>query len=324
MLKDEIEIIFIKNKIKDATLLIAYSGGKDSACLLNVISKLKKSYNLIIHVAYVNHNLRDDESDKEEIFIKEQVSRYHAFLHILRINKNYWINHKNRSIEQKARKIRYNYFKRLKIKHKIDFILTAHHFDDRIETTLINLLKGSSDESLVGIPFKRGIIFRPMLNITNAMIKEYIINNNISYFDDSSNSKNIYFRNKIRNILIKDMESIIPHFRSSFKSFYKMIELREEFIKKYLIRIIRTIKISNENNNYIVNKKKFKLLDKYIRTRIIKIIVKKISGKTFYTKGLFDAVVSENKINYANKFISIKESGKTIIIKSNIKPKSNR
>ncbi len=190
----------LKNKAK---ILIAVSGGVDSCVLLHSCKELKSKKKWEIHVAHVDHSLRED-SIIDYKFVKSLCEKYELQFyhkkHIGEIPKS--------DIENWGRKLRYSFFKELDEKNKYDYIFTAHHADDVAETYLMRLIANKEPRSILKYDVSRKI-FRPFLEISKATIFEYAKEFNLQFREDSTNFDSKYLRNKIRN-------DLIPYLRDNF------------------------------------------------------------------------------------------------------------
>ena len=201
---NKIEKIF-KSKtssLRHSKFLIALSGGVDSMVLANLFL----NNNLNFSVAHCNFNLRDKESDDDEKFIFNWSAKNEIECYISKFNTTDYCRKNKFGIQEGARNLRYDWFNELKDLYSFDYIVTAHHLDDQIETYLINSMRGSGLNGLIGITEKTDSLLRPFLKILKNEILVYAKSNKIDFREDSSNSKNDYFRNMIRNL-------IIPHFK---------------------------------------------------------------------------------------------------------------
>ena len=215
-MKHKIEKVF-KEKLqpfKDSNFLIAVSGGVDSM----VLASLFKTHNLKFSVAHCDFKLRADESDADELFVanwsKENNQKYfNASFNIVEYCKNNKVG-----TQEGARNLRYKWFHDLKEIYGFDFIVTAHNLNDQIETYLINSMRGTGLSGLVGIPEKTDKLYRPLLDISKNEISEYAINNNIEFREDSSNSRNDYLRNTIRNSIIPKFEEFDDNVMLKFRT----------------------------------------------------------------------------------------------------------
>ncbi len=193
------EYAFLK---KDRKFVLGVSGGPDSSVMLDVFLKLKQKYSLELIIAHVNYNLRGDDSEKDEEFVRKLARKNGLPIAVLKLKKN----QKKAISEEKLRNIRYTFFEEVRMKHGFDFISVGHTLDDQAETVLMRLIRGSGLKGLRAMQIKNGKIIRPMLNISRKEILEYIKENKLKYRIDKSNNETVFFRNKIRNDLIPQIE----------------------------------------------------------------------------------------------------------------------
>jgi len=197
-------------KTENLNFLLAVSGGIDSMVLADVFAQLKLSF----HVAHANFQLRGVESEQDETFVHEQSKKYLSDTQKIHIRQFHTLEELSKksdtSIQMIARELRYQWFYELLKTHNLDYIVTAHHADDNIETFFLKLFRKSS-QGLAGMNMlSEKQIFRPFLNIFRNEIEEYAQKNNILYREDSSNSKDDYLRNHIRHHLIPFIEKEYP------------------------------------------------------------------------------------------------------------------
>jgi tRNA(Ile)-lysidine synthase len=235
-------------------LLIAVSGGKDSMALADLIEKLGYNY----AVAHCNFCLRDKESDRDENFVQDYFKIKQKNIYTKRFNTLNYSEEKNISIQMSARELRYNWFQELLEANEFDYIITAHHLNDAIETFFINTLRGTGLNGLKGIPEKQGKIVRPLLAFNSEEIAKFITENNIPFVEDSSNREAYYLRNKLRHNVIPILKEINPQLENTFKkqlfvfnqtAAYIEEKLEEDFLKIALIHKDKTrIKCSDISN----------------------------------------------------------------------------
>ena len=213
---NKIEIIFQSkiSSLKHSKFLIALSGGVDSMVLANLFLK----NNLSFSVAHCNFNLRTKESDDDEKFIFDWSTENEIDCYISKFNTTDYCKKNNFGIQEGARNLRYEWFNELKNLHDFDYIVTAHHLDDQIETYLINSMRGSGLNGLIGITEKTESLLRPLLKILKNDILVYAKSNNIDFREDSSNSKNDYFRNMIRNLIIPQFKKFDDNVMLKFQT----------------------------------------------------------------------------------------------------------
>lgn len=207
-------------------LLLAISGGIDSMVLLHLFKQL----NFDISVAHCNFNLRDKESDEDAEFVKSECNRYHIKLFVNHFYTEKYADLHKLSIQVSARQLRYNWFNELLEKEAFDYLLTAHHLDDSIETFLINLTRGTGLEGLTGIPQQNGKIVRPLLIFSREDIESYAQENAIQWREDSSNASNKYLRNKLRHNVIPILKELNPGFSDSFKQTLENLQQAQSMV----------------------------------------------------------------------------------------------
>lgn len=293
----KIKTDLINLKIKNCSILIALSGGKDSMTLLSLLLELKKEFNLKLFVSYINHNLRGDESKKEDDFVTYFTKKINIPLFKYIVPVDFWKKLRNQSTEMAARKIRYDFFNKIIDENKIDYIATAHNLNDKIETFFLQLFRGGGFNSLSSIPLKNKKVIRPLLNITRKEIDDYINNKNIPFIHDFTNDENIYKRNIVRNKLLPVFKKIHPDYEKSFMHVFNFINEELSFLKSSSIKHLKKIIIYKSNNKIILNKNKYSKLPIALQKNIIKIILKQLNHPALPDSILLNKL-SGNKNNY--------------------------
>lgn len=213
---------------KNSTLLVAVSGGKDSMALCSLL----KDTGFIYCVAHCNFSLRGAEADRDEKFVinfckKNNINYFHT-----RFNTLVYAKKKNISIQMAARELRYNWFNKLIAEHNFDYLLTAHHANDNIETFFINLLRGSGINGLKAIVPKHGKIIRPLLFATRVEIDSYIKKHKILFREDSSNKEDKYLRNYLRLHIIPVFKKLNPSFDQTLSNEIEILQQTNFILKK--------------------------------------------------------------------------------------------
>jgi len=205
--------------------LLTVSGGADSIAMLDVFASL--GYDFVI--AHCNFNLRGEESDRDEAYVREMATKYNAPVFVNSFDTEKYAKHHSLSIEMAARDLRYSWFHSLRKEQSCDYIVVAHHMGDVAETMLINMLRGTGLRGLSGISEKAGLVIRPFLSWGRDDILYYLKSKNIDYCNDSTNDTTDYTRNKIRH-------NIIPHFQDINPSFLKtMLENSQRMAEAELL-----------------------------------------------------------------------------------------
>tara|TARA_R110002167_G_scaffold78213_6_gene216664 strand:+ start:23843 stop:25189 length:1347 start_codon:yes stop_codon:yes gene_type:complete len=198
--------------LKDKKLLIAISGGVDSVVLTHLFSEL----NFDISLAHCNFQLREKESDLDEEFVKLLAQKTSNQIFTIQFNTQEFALKNKLSTQIAARELRYNWFQEIIKKNNFDYVLTAHHADDNLETFLINLTRGSGLDGFTGIPKINGNIVRPLLAFSREEILAYAKLNAIDWREDASNATTKYIRNKIRHKILPVLKEINPNLLETF------------------------------------------------------------------------------------------------------------
>lgn len=216
--------------LKGKKLLLAISGGLDSVVLTHLL--YASHYNIAL--AHVNFHLRGVESDADAQFVTLLAQKLNVPIYIQQVDTQQYANEKGVSIQMAARELRYQWFETLLNEKELDYLLTAHHLDDSIETFFINLNRKSGLEGLTGIPETNGNIIRPLLPFSRKEIEHYASENQLTWCEDSSNATLKYERNKIRHQLYPVLENINPDFRKDFGKSMEYLNHANTLIKDYL------------------------------------------------------------------------------------------
>lgn len=212
--------------LKSKKLLLAISGGIDSMVLLDLFWKLDYA----ITVAHCNFQLRGTESDEDAAFLADYCQNNHIPLISKKMDTLAFADNHKISIQQAARELRYEWFYNILETNQLDYILTAHHLDDSVETFFIHLSRGTGLEGLCGIPAINDKIVRPLLLFSRAEIEKYAKENAISWREDSSNASDKYLRNKIRQQLVPILKEINPSFLNSFQNTQNYLQNAQELV----------------------------------------------------------------------------------------------
>ncbi|HEY8689742.1 MAG TPA: tRNA lysidine(34) synthetase TilS [Chitinophagaceae bacterium] len=186
-------------------LLLAVSGGVDSV----VLCELCKQAGFDFVIAHCNFQLREDESGRDEQFVRELAKKYSSEIFVKKFETEKYAEQNKLSIQVAARELRYEWFNSL-IGDEIKYILTAHHANDNIETLLMNFFKGTGINGLQGILPKQANVIRPLLFAKKEEFLEFAKENGLSYVEDSSNASDKYTRNYFRNQLIPSIQKVFP------------------------------------------------------------------------------------------------------------------
>jgi len=212
--------------IKDKKILLAISGGIDSVVLAHLFQNLKFEFAL----AHCNFRLRGKDADDDEQFIKELGQLFNVTVYTKYFNTEKYAKDHKLSIQMAARKLRYDWFDIILKVNQFNYISTAHHLDDNLETFLINFTRGTGLNGLTGIPEINGKIIRPLLPFSKEEIESFATENKIIWQEDKSNAQTKYKRNKIRHQIIPLLKELNPNLLSSFKETTTHLKESQEIV----------------------------------------------------------------------------------------------
>ena len=198
-------------------LVLALSGGIDSMVLADLLLKAKVEF----VAAHCNFHLRGEESDGDEKFVREFAEKHGIQCFVKYFETEKYAAENGISIEMAARDLRYAWFEELRQQLGYDKIVVAHHADDQAETFFINLLRGAGLRGLKGMQPQNGVVIRPLLWASREQIRQYAIENQITWREDHTNAESVYLRNKIRNQLLPAFDELHPEARQGL---YKSLE----------------------------------------------------------------------------------------------------
>ena len=218
---------------RGAKIVVGVSGGPDSVCLLDVLHKLKKKYDLEIIIAHVNYGLRGKDSEKDEALVKKIAEKYSLPIEILKVRK-VGKSEKSESRKRSLRKIRYDFFEKLRKKYKASSIAVGHNLNDQAETVLMRIIRGTGLRGIGAIKFKNNNIIRPLLNIPRKEIVAYLRKNKITYRIDKTNLGTDFTRNKIRNKLLPYLEKKFnPNIQETLYKFSESAAEDYDFMRRF-------------------------------------------------------------------------------------------
>ncbi|OEU58023.1 MAG: tRNA lysidine(34) synthetase TilS [Desulfobacterales bacterium C00003104] len=227
-----------------ALVLAGVSGGPDSVALLHVLASIAHRWSLRLHVACLNHNLRDAAKD-ETRFVADLCERLSIPCEIgSRDVASYQSSH-HMSVQQAARELRYRFFEKTAARYSADKIALGHHCMDNAESVLMNLLRGSGPLGLSGIPPVRDNRYvRPLIDMTPDEILGFLKINSIEYMVDESNKSRKYLRNRIRHELICDLErEYNPNLIRHLHNLSSILREEEDFWEKTVTGIFHDLTV---------------------------------------------------------------------------------
>ena len=244
---------------RENRVLLTISGGIDSMVMAYLFNEWKYDF----AIAHCNFQLRGEEANKDQKLVEETAKKYNAPFYTINFETQKYAEEKKISIQMSARELRYAWFEKIRAEHNFDFIATAHHKDDVIETFLINLARGTGIKGLTGIKPKNRNIIRPMLFANRTEIADFCKEKNIAFREDASNQETYYARNFIRKNIITEFEKIYPTFRNNLIHTSEHLKDTENVLKCEVEKVKKSI-VENQKNEIKINIEKLKKLENNI------------------------------------------------------------
>ena len=268
--------------------LLAVSGGVDSM----VLAYIFKDLGLNFQIAHINYKLRGDDSDLDQRVVQDFCEKNHIKFHLYEVSEK--DQRPENSIQLWARELRYRFFKQIQKQENLEFLVTAHHLNDQLETFIINLSKAAGINGLSGIPANDNNILRPLLDFTKEEIYEFAKEKNIDFREDLSNTKSDYLRNKIRLEIVPKLLETNEYFLENFKKSSSYLNQTKDFVLQKILEIENRITIFNKYHKILSKAKlgkendfvKFEILKKYgfNQEEEISKIFKAKNGSSFFSK----------------------------------------
>ena len=288
----------------DDSIVIGCSTGPDSMALVDMLLKIRDKYNLFLIVAHVNHNIRK-ESYVEQDFIKAYCSDNNIVYEDMIIE-----DYGDDNFHNEARNIRYKFFDNIVHKYNANYLMTAHHGDDLMETILMRIVRGSNLNGYSG--FRKIVemdsykIVRPLIYFTKSELEEYDKENNVTYYVDASNSKDTYTRNRYRKYILPFLKSEDENVHLKFLKFSNTLESANKFIDNYTNK---AIKRCIENDKIVIDL--FKKEDEFIQREILYYYL-----STYYQDDLI--LINDKHIDLITNLIYSKKSNGFIYLPNNV------
>ena len=241
--------------LKGKKLLVAISGGIDSAVLTHLLYNLRFS----ISLAHCNFMLRGKESNKDEQFVVNLGKSLGIPAYTIQFETEKFATENGISTQMAARELRYNWFQEIRKQQHLDYILTAHHKEDVIETFLINLTRGTGLDGLTGISAVNRNIVRPLLPFTRNEILVFAAKNKIQWQEDQSKSSIKYVRNKIRHKVVPILKELNPGLLDTFQHTLENLQGSQHIVNDCIQNVRQKITIVHDEEFHFDIKKIQKL-----------------------------------------------------------------
>ncbi len=313
---------------KNDRVLIGLSGGADSVFLTYLICYLRDIFSLDIATCHINHNLRKEESLRDEDFCRSFSKRLNIPFYSFNFDVSSIAKKEKMTIEEAARYVRYNAFLSLCNEKGFNKIAVAHNLDDLVETLFYRILKGTGVSGLISIPIKKNLenvcIIRPLLFVKKDEILKNLNDNKIEFVFDSSNNDNSFLRNFIRNKVLPLIDSRFFSYKDKIRDLYLILWEEERYWGDILLSYENYIK--REKDRIIIDKSFFKN-DIVIKRRLIRKVINEIDRNLFLPLRIVDGLLFPDekglKILYKSKKIVIYSEYGNLCFKKQIEDYGN-
>ena len=295
-MKQKVKVTIQKNKLiqPNDKLVLAVSGGPDSLAMLDILNDLKTEMKIDFVVAHVNHMIRE-EAEADEKFVEQFCKKINVPFFAKRIDITKIANTKKIGLEEAGREERYKFFDQVMEQTNANKVAIAHNKNDKIETIIMNVLRGSGISGLKGIePIKKQKYIRPLIECERKEIEEYCQQKNLMTRIDKTNFDNHYTRNKIRNVVIPYIKSEFnPNIISTIDRLSDLVKEEDEYIEHQVENIYNEILIKEKNQiseqekkqnqeqtlpHISLDLKKFNKQEKVIKSRILLYTITRLLG----------------------------------------------
>ncbi|MBO9613622.1 MAG: tRNA lysidine(34) synthetase TilS [Dyadobacter sp.] len=216
--------------LKQQPTLLAVSGGIDSVVMAHLFHNL----GLPAAIAHCNFGLRGEESDGDEAFVRELAIRYNFPFFVTRPDVKSFVKSAAVSTQMAARELRYEWFEKVRKESGYQWVATAHHANDSLETLLLNLVRGTGLAGLTGIAPVNGHLIRPLIRSNRAEVDRYATENGIQWREDRTNETDDYYRNKIRHHVIPVLSELNPSLESTFNVSSERLRAANALLERHL------------------------------------------------------------------------------------------
>ncbi|MBR2614670.1 MAG: tRNA lysidine(34) synthetase TilS [Clostridia bacterium] len=308
-MKLDLSSILTKNDV----IGVACSGGSDSMALLYFMHKNQKKYGITVKAVNIEHGIRGESSVSDTNFVKSYCEKHKIELISYSVDAVNYSKENKLSLEEGARKLRYNCFHDAISKGYITKVATAHHAKDNVETILLNLFRGTGIKGITGIEENyQNKIIRPFLSLSKEEIEGYIERNKIPYVVDETNLSADYTRNFIRLNVLDRIKEVFPEYEKAVLRLSKRAKMDDDFLSSLAVK-----ELTEEKNGY-----SFPLsLEKALFFRVATLALKNLVQKDYESKHIteiYNLLEKKNgtKINLLKGVFAIKEYDKIVLFKN--------
>ena len=304
--------------IKDGDkIVVGVSGGPDSICMLDMMRELKEKniINFEIYVAHINHMIRKEAIDDEK-YVQNYCKTHNIKFFVKRVDVQQIANDKKIGTEEAGRKVRYDFFEEVLKETGSNKIDIAHNKNDKIETIIMNMLRGSGLSGLKGIEKIRDDKYiRPLIECEREEIEKYCEEKKLYPRIDKTNFENEYTRNKIRNVVIPYIKKEFnPNIIQTLSRLSEVATAESNYIDSQTQKIYEKILIAKSNKEIVINLKEFNTQENVIQKRLILKVIKQIMGSTDRIEKIhIEDIIKLCNNNIGNKYLTPNKNLKVLV-----------
>ena len=301
-------------------IICGVSGGPDSICMLDILKDLKEELKFELIVCHVNHLIREEAISDEE-YVVNYCKVNNIKYYVKRIDVKKYANNNKQGTEEAGRNVRYEFFEKILQKEGANKIAIAHNKNDKIETIIMNMLRGSGISGLKGIePKRENKYIRPLIETERTSIEEYCEEKNLRPRIDKTNFINDCTRNKIRNVVIPYIKNEFnPNIINTMDRLSSIIEEENRYLEKITIDVFEKLKIKEEKVHLVLKLKEFNKQDIVIKKRLILYAINKTIGNVQNIEKVnINDIIKLCEKNIGNKYLMPNKNIKILVNKNQI------
>ena len=284
--------------------------------MLNILNELKKDsiIDFEFSVAHINHMIREEAKDDED-YVKEYCNQNGIDFYSKSIDVKKLANNNKVGTEEAGRYVRYKFFDEVLEKTSSNKIAIAHNKNDKAETIIMNIMRGSGITGLRGIEPKRRKYIRPLIECERFEIEDYCEKEKLNPRIDKTNFENTYTRNKIRNIVIPYVKrEFNPNIIETLNRLSELVADEENYIEKQVKKIYKEVLIFENQKEIVLDLKGFNNQEKVIKSRIILYTITRLFGTSKeIAKVHIEDIIKLCKNNIGNKYLTPNKNIKILV-----------
>ena len=301
-------------------IICGVSGGPDSICMLDILKDLKEELKFELIVCHVNHLIREEAISDEE-YVVNYCKVNNIKYYVKRIDVKKYADNNKQGTEEAGRNVRYEFYEEILQKEGANKIAIAHNKNDKIETIIMNMLRGSGISGLKGIePKRENKYIRPLIETERTSIEEYCEEKNLRPRIDKTNFINDCTRNKIRNVVIPYIKNEFnPNIINTMDRLSSIIEEENRYLEKITIDVFEKLKIKEEKGHLVLKLKEFNKQDTVIKKRLILYAINKTIGNVQNIEKVnINDIIKLCEKNIGNKYLMPNKNIKILVNKNQI------